>query len=84
MHLVLDNYATHQAPPIQWWLLPRPRCALLLTPTSASWLNLAERWFGELTTKKLQRSAPRTAADLEADSRAWIAGGNDYPRPYGG
>ena len=82
VHLVLDNYATHKAPPIQRWLVKHPRFVLHFTPTSSSWLNLVERWFGELTTKKLQRSAHRSVADLEADIRAWIAAWNDHPRPY--
>jgi len=53
-----------------------------LTPTSSSGLHLVERWLGELTTKKLQRSAHRSVADLEADIRAWIVAWNDHPRPY--
>ncbi len=79
---VLDNYATHKAPPIQRWLVKHPRFALHFTPPSSSWLTLVERWFGELTTKQLQRSAHRSVADLEADIRAWIAAWNAHPRPY--
>ena len=82
VHLVLDNYATHKAPPIHRWLVKHLRVALHFTPTSASWLNLVERWFAELTTTKLQRSAHRSVADLEADIRTWIAAWNDQPRPY--
>jgi transposase len=82
VHLVLDNYATHKSPPIQRWLQRHPRFALHFIPTGSSWLNLVERWFAELTTKKLQRSAHRSVPDLEADIRAWLATWNDNPRPY--
>ena len=82
VHLVLDNYATHKSPPIQRWLLRHPRFTLHFIPTGSSWLNLVERWFAELTTKKLQRSAHRSVPDLEADIRAWLATWNAHPRPY--
>jgi transposase len=73
VHLVLDNYATHKSSPIQRWLVRHPRFTLHFIPTGSSWLNLVERWFVELTTKKLQRSAHRSVPDLEADIRAWLA-----------
>jgi transposase len=82
VHLVLDNYATHKSPPIQRWLVRHPRFTLHFIPTGSSWLNLVERWFAELTTKKLQRSAHRSVPDLEADIRAWLATWNANPRPY--
>jgi transposase len=82
VHLVLDHDATHKAPRIPRWLVKHPRFVLHLTPTRRSWLNLVERWFEELTPKKLPRSAHRSVAALEADIRAWIAAGNDHPRPY--
>jgi transposase len=56
IHLVLDNASTHKTPAIKRWLAAHPRFVLHFTPTSSSWLNLVERWFAELTTKKLQRS----------------------------
>ena len=60
LHLVLDNYATHKTPAIHQWLLRHPRFHLHFTPTSSSWLNLVERWFAELTTRKLpQVSTPQ-------------------------
>ena len=59
-----------------------PRFVLHFTPTSSSWLNLVERWFGELTTKKLQRGTHRSVRALNADIRAWIETWNDNPRPY--
>jgi transposase len=55
---------------------------LHFTPTSSSWLNLVERWFGELTTKKLRRGAHRSTRALNADIRAWIASWNEDPKPY--
>jgi transposase/transposase-like protein len=57
VHLILDNYATHKTPDIHRWLLRHPRFHLHFTPTSGSWLNMVERWFGELTTKKIKRGA---------------------------
>lgn len=59
VHVVLDNASTHKTPAIKRWLLAHPRFVLHFTPTSSSWLNLVERWFGELTTKKLQRGTHR-------------------------
>jgi transposase len=82
VHLVLDNSSTHKTPAIQRWLLAHPRFVLHFTPTSSSWLNLVERWFGELTTKKLRRGTHRNVRDLSADIRAWIDTWNDNPRPY--
>src|SRR5690242_13954753 len=82
VHLVLDNSSTHKTPAIQRWLLAHPRFSLHFTPTSSSWLNLVERWFAELTTKKLRRGAHRSVRDLNTDIRAWIKTWNDDPRPY--
>jgi len=82
VHIVLDNSSTHKTPAIQKWLLAHPRFALHFTPTSSSWLNLVERWFAELTTKKLRRGAHRSVRDLNADIRAWIETWNDDPKPY--
>jgi transposase len=82
VHLVLDNSSTHKTPAIQKWLLAHPRFQLHFTPTSSSWLNLVERWFGELTTKLLKRGTHRSVAALNADIRAWMKTWNDDPRPY--
>ena len=82
VHVVLDNASTHKTPVIKRWLVAHPRFVLHFTPTSASWLNLVERWFGELTTKKLQRGTHRSVRELNADIRAWIQTWNDNPRPY--
>src|SRR3954468_12804897 len=82
IHVVLDNSSTHKTPAIQKWLLAHPRFVLHFTSTSASWLNLVERWFAELTTKKLRRGTHRSVRDLNADIRAWIETWNDDPRPF--
>ena len=72
VHLVLDNASTHKTPAIQKWLAGHPRFVVHFTPTSSSWLNLVERWFAELTTKKLRRAAHHSVRDLNTDIRAWI------------
>lgn len=82
VHVVLDNASTHKTPAIKRWLAAHPRFVLHFTPTSSSWLNLVERWFGELTTKKLQRGTHRSVRDLNKDIRTWIGTWNDNPRPY--
>jgi transposase len=82
VHLILDNASTHKTPAIQRWLLAHPRFVLHFTPTSSSWLNLVERWFAELTTKKLRRGSHRSVRELNADIRAWIDTWNDNPRPF--
>ncbi len=82
VHVVLDNSSTHKTPAIQRWLAAHPRFVLHFTPTSSSWLNLVERWFAELTTKKLRRGAHRSVRQLNTDIRAWIQTWNDNPQPF--
>jgi transposase len=82
VHLVLDNSSTHKTPAIQKWLAAHPRFVLHFTPTSSSWLNLVERWFAELTTKKLRRGAQRSVRQLNTDIRAWIETWNQNPQPF--
>jgi transposase len=82
VHVVLDNSSTHKTPAVHRWLLRHPRFTFHFTPTSSSWLNLVERWFGELTRKLLQRSAHQTVAALTADLDRWIETWNDDPRPF--
>ena len=82
VHVVLDNSSTHKTPAIQNWLTAHPRFVLHFTPTSSSWLNLVERWFGELTQKLLRRGTHRSVHALNKDIRAWIKTWNDEPRPY--
>jgi transposase len=82
VHVILDNSSTHKTPAIQKWLTAHPRFVLHFTPTSSSWLNLVERWFAELTTKKLRRGAHRSVGQLNADIRAWIETWNEDPKPF--
>jgi transposase len=82
VHLVLDNSSTHKTPAIRDWLTADPRSVVHFTPTSSSWLNLVERWFAELTNKKLRRAAHRSVRQLNADMRIWIETWNQDPRPY--
>jgi transposase len=82
VHVVLDNSSTHKTPSIQRWLQRHPRFTLHFTPTYSSWINLVERWFAELTTKWLKRSAHRSVRDLTDSIRTWIANWNQDSKPY--
>ncbi|MCA1699084.1 MAG: IS630 family transposase [Actinobacteria bacterium] len=82
VHLILDNASTHKTPAIKKWLTTHPRFVVHLTPTSSSWLNLVERWFGELTNKKLRRGTHRSVRQLNTDIRSWIDTSNENPRPF--
>lgn len=82
VHLVLDNLSTHKTPKVHRWLLRHRRFHLHFTPTYSSWLNLVERWFSALTTKKLQRSSHNNVAELTADIEAWAAAWNKNPKPF--
>ncbi len=81
-HVVLDNASTHKTPAVKRWLTAHPRFVLHFTPTSSSWLNLVERWFAELTTKKLRRGTHTSVRQLNTDIRTWIQTWNDDPRAY--
>src|SRR5947209_19688332 len=80
VHLVLDNSSTHKTPKIVRWLSQHPRFVLQFTATSSSWINLVERWFGELTTKLLRRGAHRSVRQLNAEIRRWIDTWNETPK----
>ena len=82
VHLILDNYGTHQTPLIHRWLARRPRFHLPFTPTSSSWLNLVERWFAQLPEKQIKRGAHRSTRSLEAAILADINHGNTAPKPF--
>lgn len=82
VHLILDNYGTHKTPLIHRWLARRPRFHLHFTPTSASWLNLVERWFALLTEKQIRRGTHRSTRTLEAAILAFIALSNTAPKPF--
>lgn len=82
VHLILDNYGTHKTAAIQRWLLKRPRFHLHFTPTSASWLNLVERWFALLTQQQLRRGVFRSTRNLETTIRNYIKANNQQPKPF--
>ena len=82
VHLILDNYGTHKTAVIRRWLLKRPRFHVHFTPSSASWLNLVERWFALLTEKQLRRGVHRSTQALQAAIRAYIAHTNEHPKPF--
>ena len=81
LHLVLDNYATHKHPFVNAWLKRRPRFVLHFTPTSSSWLNLVERWFGELTGKRVRRGVFQSVGDLVTAINEFLAAWNGDPKP---
>ena len=82
VHIVMDNYATHKTPQIRNWLARRPHYHVHFTPTSGSWINQVERWFAELTRKKIRRGVHRSVRELEADIKAFIDTHNENPKPY--
>src|SRR5215467_975602 len=82
VHLVCDNYATHNTPEIRTWLERHPRFRVHFTPTGSSWMNQVERWFGLLTDKLIRRGVHTSVQALENDIRDWIATWNDSPRPF--
>jgi len=82
IHLVLDNYGTHKTALIHNWLVQRPRFHLHFTPTSASWLNLVERWFGLITQKQIRRGSFRSTRELEEAIRRYLETHNQDPKPF--
>jgi len=82
VHVILDNLSAHKTPKVQRWLLRHRRFHFHFTPTYGSWMNLVERWFSALTTKKLQRSAHHNVRDLATDIEAWAATWNENPQPF--
>jgi transposase len=82
LHFILDNYATHKHAKVKAWLRRNPRVHFHFVPTSASWLNLVERFFSELTTRQLKRLAVNSVADLQEAITAYIDSRNRQPKPY--
>lgn len=84
IHVVLDNLSAHMAPEVTDWLADpkRARWHLHFTPTSSSWLNLVERWFAELTERRLRRGVFTSVADLVDAITSWAAHWNDDPKPF--
>jgi transposase len=82
LHLVLDNYGTHKHPKVKAWLQRHPRFVAHFIPTSSSWLNLVERWFGELTSKRIRRGSFVSVPDLKRAIDEFLDAWNDEPRPF--
>ena len=82
IHMIQDNYGTHKHPNVTKWLAKHTRFHLHFTPTSSSWLNLVERWFGEITRKRIRRGVFRSVADLETAIEEYIRVNNDDPKPF--
>ena len=82
IHLVLDNYGTHRTAMIHKWLLRHPRFHLHFTPTSASWLNQIERWFAEITNRRIRRGSYRSTRELVQAIEDYLAVHNEDPKPF--
>jgi transposase len=82
LHLVMDNYGSHKHPNVQAWLQRHPRFVCHFVPTSCSWLNLIERWFGELTSKRVRQGSFFSVAELQQAIQAFLAAWNEAPRPF--
>ena len=82
LHLICDNYATHKHPKVRQWLAKHPRFHLHFTPTSASWLNMVERFFRDLTTEQLRRGVFTSVPELIHTIENYIALHNDKPKPF--
>jgi transposase len=82
VHLVLDNYGTHKTPEVKAWLAKHPRFKLHFTPTSASWLNLVERFFAEITTKRIRRGTFASVAELKGAIHDYLDRHNADPKPF--
>jgi len=82
LHLVMDNYGTHKHPRVRTWLQRHPRFVPHFVPTSCSWLNLVERWFGELTRKRIRRGSFGSVEDLEKAIEEFLTTWNEKPRPF--
>jgi transposase len=82
VHLILDNYGTHKTAVVRRWLAKRPRFHVHFTPTSASWINMVERWFAALTEKQIRRGVHRSVRDLETAIKHYLVATNESPKPF--
>ena len=82
IHMVLDNYGTHKHPEVKRWLAERPRYHVHFTPTSSSWLNQIERWFAEITRKRIRRGTFRSVPELVKAIKDYIRHYNRNHRPF--
>ena len=82
VHLIVDNYGTHKHANVKAWLIKHPRFHLHFVPTSSSWLNMVERWFRDLTTKRLKRGSFASVPELIAAIEDYIVNHNNDPHPF--
>jgi len=82
LHLIVDNYSTHKHPKVKAWFQRHPRFHQHFVPTSSSWLNLVERWFRDLTDKRIRRGVFKSVADLIAAIEAYIQHHNSNSKPF--
>jgi hypothetical protein len=82
LHLIVDNYATHKHPVVQHWLSRHPRFHTHFTPTSSSWLNLVERFFGELTSEVVREGSFQSLRQLVRAIESYLLGHNRNPKKY--
>src|SRR5450631_3594253 len=82
LHLVVDNYATHKHPEVLAWLAKHPRFRMHFTPTSSSWLNMVERFFRDITDKRIRRGVFKSVPDLKEAIDEFIAAHNAKPKPF--
>jgi transposase len=82
LHLIMDNYGTHKHEKVTAWLRRHPRFVSHFVPTSSSWMNLVERWFGHLDNKAIKRGVFLSVEDLQASIAAFLAAWNESPKPF--
>src|ERR1700680_138973 len=82
LHLIVDNYATHKTPAVKRWIKAHPRFHLHFTPTSASWLNMVERFFAEITRNRIRRGAFKSVAELKSAIMEYLERHNADPKPF--
>jgi transposase len=82
VHLIMDNYGTHKTPTVKGWLARHPRFHVHFTPTSGSWLNLVERWFGLISQRQIKRGTHRSTFELERAIRNYLSVYNEEPKPF--
>ena len=82
LHLILDNYGTHTHENVKKWLEKHPRFHLHFIPTSSSWANMVERWFGKLTDKAIRRGVFHSVPDLIAAIETYLEANNENPEPF--
>src|ERR1700730_16470393 len=82
LHLIVDNYATHKTPGVKRWIKAHPRFHLHFTPTSASWLNMVERFFAEITRNRIRRGAFKSVAELKSAIMEYLENHNADPKPF--